>query len=97
MIWVFHPGIRGDVRQILDYYDSRSDLAGDRFLEEFNSRLDEVRANPGRFRYLDDRRQRCNLRRFPYHFVFDRLNEMTLRVLVLRHDKRHPGFGMRRR
>jgi hypothetical protein len=39
---------------------------------------------------------RVNLRRFPYHFLF-RIVGDSVRILVVRHDRRHPSFGIRRR
>lgn len=33
---------------------------------------------------------------FPYHFLYEE-DQRKIRFLVLRHDKRHPNFGLRRR
>ena len=94
---VFHPLVRSDIREIIDYYDRRSDSAGDRFIAELNERIDAVRLNPGSFHREDSRRRRCNLKVFPYHFLFEVREPATVRLLVIRHDKRHPSFGLRRK
>jgi hypothetical protein len=40
--------------------------------------------------------RRRNLRKFPYHILFEaRLD--CLRVIVIRHHHRNPGYGLRRR
>ena len=36
MTLIFHPRIQNDLLEILDYYDRRSRIAGDRFFDEFN-------------------------------------------------------------
>lgn len=40
--------------------------------------------------------RRVNLERFPYHFLFRIVGE-RVRVLVVRHHKRRPSLGLRRR
>tara|TARA_R110002096_G_scaffold4501_38_gene21311 strand:- start:14662 stop:14958 length:297 start_codon:yes stop_codon:yes gene_type:complete len=93
----FHPRVRKDIREIVDYYDQRSDTAGDRFIGELNELIDKVRDSPKGFHPADERRRRCNLKKFPYHFLYELVNkEQTIRILVVRHDKRHPSFGLRR-
>jgi hypothetical protein len=37
-----------------------------------------------------------NLERFPYHFLYDTHAEFIF-IFVVRHDKRHPSFGLRRK
>jgi toxin ParE1/3/4 len=39
--------------------------------------------------------RRVNLHRFPYHFLFRLIND-EVRILVVRHHKRHPSLGTRR-
>ena len=39
---------------------------------------------------------RVDLQRFPYHFLF-RIVGDTVRILVVRHHRRHPSVGMKRR
>ena len=40
--------------------------------------------------------QRADLRRFPYHFLF-RIVDDSVRILVVRHHRRHPSLAMTRR
>lgn len=67
MTVVFHPMIRKDLRGILAYYDEQSESAGDRFFEEFEAKVAEIKESPLHFPPLDHRRRRCNLSKFPYH------------------------------
>jgi len=93
---IFHPLVRKDLRGILDYYDERSDSAGDRFYEAFDDARQRIKIAPTQFHLLDESRRRCDLAKFPYHLVFE-VEEDEVLITVLRHNKRHPGFGMRRK
>lgn len=94
---VYHPRVRDDVREIVSYYDEQAGATGDRFLQELRDFIETVRQNPTRFHPVDRRRRRCNLKRFPYHFIFELTSSRQIRILVVRHHKRHPGFGLGRR
>jgi plasmid stabilization system protein ParE len=92
----FHPLVKRDLREILDYYDARSDVAGDRFFAEFEEAVRRILDAPMRCHPLDTQRRRCNLHKFPHHLVFEIEGDVVW-ITVLRHDKRRPGFGLRRR
>ena len=92
----FHPLIREDLREILRYYDERSDSAGDRFYQEFETAVEKIEEKPLRFHRIDAIRHRCNLKKFPYHLVYEIYGNKIF-ITVLRHHKRHPSFGMRRK
>jgi len=40
--------------------------------------------------------RRLNLKRFPYHILYEQLDD-RIRVVVVRHNKRKSTFGTRRR
>ena len=44
---------------------------------------------------MDGDLRRVNLDRFPYHFLF-RIHGDTVRILVVRHHRRHPLYGRQR-
>jgi plasmid stabilization system protein ParE len=93
---IIHPLIQKDIRYALDYYDHRSDRAGDRFFAEVAKALDRIETAPLSFHPIDHRRRRCNLPGFPYHLVFE-VREELIGVMVLRHDRRKPSFGLTRK
>ena len=93
---VIHPLIQKDIRCALDYYDLRSDKAGDLFFGEVEEALDRIENEPLSFHQIDHRRRRCNLRRFPYHLVFEVRGEFA-GVMVLRHERRKPSYGLARK
>ena len=51
--------------------------------------------NPLRFHLADRGFRRANLKRFPYHMLYE-IRPDALRVMLVRHNKRHPDYGLRR-
>lgn len=96
MFLKIHPLIAKDIKNALNYYDARSDRVGDLFLEEAERAIDRIEISPLSFHPIDERRRRCNLPSFPYHFVFEVRGE-RIGIMVLRHDRRKPSFGLRRK
>lgn len=93
----FHRAVQTDVRLALQYFDREGGTKlGDRFFAEVQSAKDRIAANPTSFGFFKDDLRRARLRVFRYHFLF-RLVGDEIRVLVLRHNRRHPEFGLSRR
>lgn len=86
-----------DVRQILDHYESEagSQLA-DRFFSTLLTAVEKALRNPRHFPPSGEVLRRVNLDGFPYHILFEDTAE-GIKVLVVRHHKRHPAFGLKRR
>ena len=93
---LIHPAVRRDVREVLEYYDGRSGTAGDRFYQQLMDALDALTHHPERCHFIGEKHRRYNFPTFPYHVIFE-VQEDTVRLLVLRHHKRHPAFGLKRR
>jgi plasmid stabilization system protein ParE len=94
---VFHPRIFSDLGKVMEYYErvATRELADD-FYREFRLFVEEAVARPESFSIRVRDVRRANLRRFPYHFLF-RVAGECVRILVVRHHRRRPTFGMRRR
>ena len=94
---VFHRLVQRDMTRIRRYY---SDEAGpelaDRFYLRFLELVDRALSDPQRYHPVQDVLRRANISGFPYHFLY-RETANGIRVLVLRHDKRHPSFGLGRK
>jgi hypothetical protein len=67
-----------------------------RFWDELDEALDSIEANPTQHHFDASGLRRTNLRKFPYHVLFEEQLDVT-RILVIRHDHRHPSYGLRRR
>jgi plasmid stabilization system protein ParE len=92
-----HRSVHADVSEIMDYYErvAGPNLADD-FYEELRRLIIRAADQPLRFRIQERDFRRANLTRFPYHFLF-RLKADGIRVLVVRHNSRHPSFGLQRK
>ena len=91
----FHRRVQSDLNEILEKYYAVSERLGDDFFAEFRVALERVCGNPRFFHFDSSGLRRCNLERFPYHFLYDNRSG-AVRVWVVRHDHRNPDFGIRR-
>jgi hypothetical protein len=92
----YHPAAQKDVYGILDFYDALSTELGDAFYTELIDAVTEATNLPARFRKVTNRFRRANLKRFPYNFLFE-VKDWGIRVMIVKHNKRHPEYGLRRR
>jgi hypothetical protein len=51
---------------------------------------------PGRYHVFKADLRRANLKRFPYRFLYRVVGD-CVRVLVVRHNRRHPDHGLLRK
>ena len=91
----FHRQVQRDLDEALDHYYGISGQLGEDFFAEFQLGVAKACKNPQMFHFDSLGLRRCNLERFPYHFLYDVQTE-TIRIWVLRHDRRKPSFGTRR-
>ena len=93
---VYHPKVQRDIDKVLARYEAVSERLADEFWDELMQAIAATRENPGRSHPTKLGVRRVNLPRFPYNFLFRELPG-KIRILVVRHHKRHPGFGTKRR
>ena len=93
----FHRAVQTDLRLALEYFDREGGTKlGDRFFAEVQATKGRIAVRPTGFGFFKDDIRRAKLRVFRYHFLF-RIVRDEVRVLVLRHNRRHPEFGLSRR
>lgn len=81
----------------LFYREEGGPQVADRFLDTLFRAFQEAAENPARAHYdVLSRCRRVNLKDFPYHFLYENYTNY-IHIFVVRHDKRHPGFGLRRK
>lgn len=86
----------GEMCKIMDWYDDNvSPEHAQDFYKEFRKATQKAVEKP--FLYSDRGQgyRRINLRRFPYHILY-RVKNDQVEVASVRHNARHPNFGMRR-
>lgn len=95
----FHPRVQGDLNEALGYYHEHAGSAvAERFVVEVREALAAIARNPRRHPfYLRQRRfRRCKLSTFPHLILFIE-SRAALKIMVLKHVKQAPGYGLRRR
>lgn len=95
----FHPAVQRDFNEALDYYEAEGGIhLADRFESEFQTCIAAIKDGPSRFPFYQrsDCFRRVRLSSFPFLVVY-RVNAASVRVILLKHERRHPRFGMTRR
>ena len=93
---IYHPLVKRDVAEALKYYTDISTRLADEFQAEVREIVSQAADNPLRFHPTERGFRRANLRRFPYHILYE-VRAGSLRVMNVRHNKRHPDYGMERK
>jgi plasmid stabilization system protein ParE len=97
MLLEFHRQVAFDIFSIMDYYE---DVGGPKLADEFYSELrsffQKAAQSPEAYDIRERDLRRVNLESFPYHFFF-RIVRERVRILIVRHHKRNPSFGLQRR
>ncbi len=93
----FHRLVNRDLRDALDYYEGKGgSKLGDKFYLEAEIAVAEIEANPTGHHFSDGGLRRVALDSFPYHFLYE-VDSRYIWIPVLRHDRRHPRFGLTRK
>lgn len=93
---VFHPKVFSEVDAIMDYYERAAGIQlADGFYAEFRLFVQDASDDPEKYNIRKGNFRRVNLKRFPFNFLF-RVQEDTIRVLVVRHHARRPTYGTKR-
>ncbi len=93
----YHPAIERELREIIEHYNSVSPGLGNEFLNEFERQVLNIASNPLQWVEIQDGVRRALLRRFPYMMYFRVVRKELLRITVVKHQRRHPGFGLKRK
>ncbi|HEX3249007.1 MAG TPA: type II toxin-antitoxin system RelE/ParE family toxin [Pyrinomonadaceae bacterium] len=91
--------MNNEVIEIAEWYDSRNEGLGDRFIEEFLTVLDRLAINPLlHCRRLQDKNIRWRYpKSFPYRIIYEVLDlERTVVVAAVLHAARHETAWKRR-
>lgn len=93
---VYHKLVQKDLDDAWGYYEDASEGLGDRFFDEFLAVIASIQRNPKSWPPTDKGRRVALFSRFPYKLLY-RIEPERVKVLVVRHQKRSPAFGDRRR
>ncbi len=92
----YHPAIACELEEIRDHYEGLSIGLGTDFVNEFERQVLAIAAMPSRWMIVRKDTRRALMKRFPYVLFFRTINESCIRITVVKHEKRHPAFGLSR-
>ena len=92
----YHPAVQRELEEIRDYYEDRSLGLGRAFIDEFESQILRIAATPERWMIVDLDIRRCLMTRFPYVIYFRCAGTDRIRIMIVKHQRRHPKWGLGR-
>ena len=97
MTYSLHPGAEHDIANALDFYSKHAGpVVAERFLEEFEHVAKLLVKHPDLGKPTASGRRYFPLKVFPYSVVYRKL-ESSIRILIVRHQHRKPGYAGGRR
>ena len=93
----YHRLVQRDINEAMGYYvEQASYEIAQQFWKELSMALAKVQEYPERQHCDASGLRRFNLKRFPYHVLYEDLED-RVRIQVVRHNQRKPSFGTRRK
>jgi plasmid stabilization system protein ParE len=90
------PQAQRDIAQAAQYYGNQRSGLDEEFLAEIDDAVARVGANPLMFEQVRPGIRRYLVERFPYGIYYRMPDVNTVRIILVRHHSRRPGYGMRR-
>ena len=92
----YHPAVEHELALIRDYYEKRSPGLGLEFIDEFERQVLRIAATPERWMIVTQEIRRSLMNRFPYVIYFRHVKPDRIRITVIKHQRRHPNYGLGR-
>ena len=92
----YHPLSAEDLIEAKNYYDQQQLGLSRAFQSEVFLTIKRIRSTPLLYTEVNGVR-RALLEHFPFSIVYRLLNNDTVRILLIRHHKRHPNFESERK
>jgi plasmid stabilization system protein ParE len=93
----YHRATADDLNNAISFYEAERPGLGYELRDEVYRAIDRVVESPLRYPKVSGEIRRCLVHRFPLSILFRALSNNVVRILVIRHHRRHQSFGMRRR
>ena len=94
---IFTSAANRDVKRALDYYKRAAGVkVAENFINQIESKVAEIVRSPESYQIVTKDLRCANLDRFPYQIIYRIESESMIRILLVRHHKQHPDFGLNR-
>ena len=86
-----------DLESVIAYYVREAgDQIATEFYEEFRRCRRIIGERPLSYPEVRSGIRRINLHRFPYHILYKIVDERSVEILIVKHDRRDPDLGLDR-
>ena len=86
-----------DLNEAVAFYESERTGLGEDLRNEIRSTIGRIVEAPAMYPKVRGNIRRCLVHRFPFSILYRLVGESKVRILVIRHHRRHQEFGSRRR
>ncbi|MDR3416144.1 MAG: type II toxin-antitoxin system RelE/ParE family toxin [Nevskia sp.] len=93
----YHPETADDLNSAVSHYNALRPGLGDALRAQVYAAVDRILGRPLTYPRIEGEIRRCLVHRFPYSILFRVVTSENIRILVIRHHRRHPAFGLSRR
>jgi plasmid stabilization system protein ParE len=87
----YHPHAEAELIEAAQYYESRVEGLGKRFLAESDQAVSLIREAPQRWRIVEADVRRYLMPHFPFAIYYRALQD-HVRILAFKHHSRHPDY-----
>jgi plasmid stabilization system protein ParE len=91
------PKAQQDITHAAHHYSQISAALAAEFLAEIDRAVAQIAARPESFEQVRSGIRRYLVHRFPYGIYYRMPDGNCVRIILVRHHSRHPGYGMRRK
>jgi len=92
----YHPNVKLELEQARDFYEQQIPGLGAKFIDEFERQVLQIAGMPKRFRIIQADTRRALMNRFPYAIYFRLVTPNLIRITLVKHQRKHPIYGMER-
>jgi toxin ParE1/3/4 len=93
----YHPEVQRELEEARDFYEKRAPGLGAQFIDEFERQALRITATPERWMIIKADIRRALMSRFPYIIYFRQSAPDRIRITVVKHQRRHPAYGLERK
>jgi plasmid stabilization system protein ParE len=87
----YHPDAEAELVEAARFYERKLPGLGGLFRTEFDTAVTRILEAPTRWRIVEMDIRRFLMQRFPYSILY-RIEGETVRILVVKHHRRHPDY-----
>lgn len=92
----FHPMARQEMNAAAIYYESKTRHTGWNFYEAIECQLQKIADHPLSYPRTIRNMHRAPIPRFPYHIIFELDDDNKIHIIAVAHQKRKPGYWIKR-